>query len=222
MVFDKNFDLSAVRDDSYYIQARPEMLKYIPEDSGRILDVGCGAGLFAGRLKEKLKAEVWGVEIDKSAAALAQDRIDRVLVGDISKLQDELPKAYFDCIIFNDVLEHLVDPFGLLSKIKDKLDSNGAVVSSIPNVRFLRILKDLLLKKQWKYAECGILDKSHLRFFTRQSIIDMFGVLDYEILKIEGLSPRKTSWGFNLLSFLTLGNLSDTKYPKFACIAKPK
>lgn len=216
MAFDKNFDLS------YYTQARPEMLQYIPKGSGRILDVGCGAGIFAGRLKEKLKAEVWGVEIDSKAAALAQDRIDKILIGDICKLHDELPKGYFDCIVFNDVLEHLVDPFSVLAKIKDKLGSNGVVVSSIPNIRFLRVLKDLLIKKQWRYAECGILDKSHLRFFTQQSIIDMFSSLGYEILKIEGLSPRKTSWGFNLLSLLTLGNLSDTRYPKFACIVKPK
>lgn len=217
-----NFDL-VVKPNDYYLRERFEMIAYVPKTAKKILEVGCGAGVFAAQLKEKLDAEIWGVEIDEKAASLAKDKIDKLLVGDIYKLLSELPDAYFDCIIFNDLLEHLIDPFKIISEIKNKLTKNGVVVSSIPNVRYFRILKDLLLKKEWRYQDSGILDKSHLRFFTQKSIVDMFKTLGYEILKIEGIGPAiNKSWEFKILNFITLGNLSDAKYPKFACAVKPK
>ncbi|MCX6778936.1 MAG: class I SAM-dependent methyltransferase, partial [Candidatus Magasanikbacteria bacterium] len=190
-------------------------------DAKKILDVGCGMGLFGEQLKKKLNAEVWGMELDNKSGLVAKEKINRVLIGDVFQLINDLPNTYFDCIVFNDILEHLADPFSLLSRIKEKLSTNGVIVCSIPNVRYFINLKNLLVQKQWKYEDAGILDKTHLRFFTQKSIVDMFESLDYKIIKMEGINPIN-SWKFTLLNILSLRYLSDTEYLQFACVAKPK
>jgi len=208
-------------DEDYYRGLRPEMLAYVPRDAAVVLDVGCGEGVFAARVKAERGAEVWGIELDQEAAACASERLDRVLTGDVMCLVDDLPDHHFDCIMFNDVLEHLVDPEGLLSKVKAKLSDHGCVMCSIPNVRHLLLLKELLLEKQWEYKNYGTLDRTHLRFFTKRSIESMFDRLDYDLLTIEGINPM-TTWKFTVVNLLTLGFLSDTRYLEFACVARPR
>jgi 2-polyprenyl-3-methyl-5-hydroxy-6-metoxy-1,4-benzoquinol methylase len=211
----------SIKTDGYYIQTRHEMLKYIPQNAGKILDVGCGEGQFGFQLKQLLNAEVWGMELDEKSAKVAESRIDKVLIGDLTLKIDSLPNDYFDCIIFNDILEHLVDPYNTLLNIKQKLNTNGVVVSSIPNVRYISNLKKLLFDKDWKYEDEGILDKTHLRFFTKKSIIDMFELLGFDIIQMEGINPSKSK-NLKLANFLLMGNLEDAKYLQYASITKPK
>jgi 2-polyprenyl-3-methyl-5-hydroxy-6-metoxy-1,4-benzoquinol methylase len=203
----------------YYSGKRPEMLDFVPPTAKKVLDVGCGEGGFGAALKKK-DMEIWGVEISGESALIAQEHLDRVMVGDVIDLLDALPDRYFDCIVFNDVLEHLVDPYTILLRIKGKLSEAGVVVCSIPNVRYLNNLKKLLLEKQWQYEEWGILDKTHLRFFTEKSIHEMFDRLGYQIVKMEGISALKPSWKFTLLNFFLFGHLSDTLFLQFACVVK--
>ncbi|MDD2656683.1 MAG: class I SAM-dependent methyltransferase [Patescibacteria group bacterium] len=210
-----------IKDDGYYNQTRPEMLKYIPDSAKKILDVGCGEGTFSKQLKEKNTREIWGIELDEKSAEIARQKLDKVFVGDVNSLIDKLPDNYFDVIIFNDILEHLVDPYQILNKIKTKLTPEAIVVSSLPNVRYLLNLVNLIFKKQWKYEDSGILDKTHLRFFTEKSIKDMFDSLHYELQTLEGINGIK-SWKFKVFSFLTFGFFSDTKHLQFACVVKPK
>ena len=214
-----NFDIK-IRPINYFSQSRLEMTDFVPRNSKKILDIGCAEGAFGQQLKEKLNAEVWGLELDIKAANIAKKKLDKVIMGDISQFTNTIPNKYFDCIIFNDILEHLYDPYKVLLDIKRCLSPNGVVVSSIPNIRHFRVLKKLLIKKLWEYKDDGILDKSHLRFFTKKSIINMFNSLGYKLLKIEGINPT-TSLEFKLLNILLLGYLSDAKYSQFACIAKP-
>lgn len=215
-----SYDLSS-KPDGYFAQKRSEMLKYIPQKAKTILDVGCGYGLFSQLLKEKFNAEVWGIELDKTAAVEARKKIDEAIEGDVNKAIDKLPDKKFDCVVFNDILEHLANPFEILTKIKDKASERGVIVCSIPNVRYIRNLKKLLIDKQWEYEDEGVLDKTHLRFFTLKSVVKMFEDLGYEIIRIEGINPTK-SWKFRLINLLFLGNLSDARYLQFACVAKPK
>src|SRR6266403_4304760 len=128
-------DLST-KPEQYFSQSRPEMDRFVPPTARRILDVGCGEGRFGQRLKEKLNAEVWGVELVPLAADVARDRLDRVLCGDITQQLINIRDHYFDCIIFNDVIEHLMDPYRVLIAIKQKLTREGVVVCSIPNIRY--------------------------------------------------------------------------------------
>lgn len=209
------------KNNNYYSYKRPEMLNFIPGNPKKILDVGCGEGSFSISMKKKFNAEVCGVEINPEVAKVAQKNIDKVLVGDILKVIDDIPNSYFDCIVFNDVLEHMIDPYAVLTKIKVKLAPEGVIVCSIPNVRHISVLKKLLINGDWKYEDCGILDKTHLRFFTKKSIINMFNSLNYQIIKIEGINPTKW-WKFLPINILTLGQMRDARFVQFACLVKPK
>jgi len=202
----------------YYAKTRTEMFEFIPGNSKRLLDVGCAEGNFGAFVKERLGAEVWGIEIDGAAAAVAQKKLDTVLVGDISTLLKKLPDGYFDCIVCNDVLEHLIDPYSVLRTFKQKLCVGGVIVFSLPNVRYFGNLKNLLVRKDWQYADEGILDRTHLRFFTEKSIRKMFTQLGYAIVTMQGLRAIHT-WKFSLLNLVVFGHLSDSRYLQFAGIA---
>ncbi len=204
--------------NTYYSYKRPEMLGFIPQGAKKVLDIGCGEGSFATSIKKKFNSEVWGVEMNPLAAEIAKKNIDRILVGDVLKIMDEIPNSYFDCIIFNDVLEHMVDPYTVLEKIKTKLNNNGVIVCSIPNIRHISALKKLLINGVWRYEDAGLFDKTHLRFFTKKSIVEMFENLDYNIIKIVGINPTKW-WKFYPI---TLGLMPDTRFIQFAVVAKIK
>lgn len=212
-------DLST-KPEQYFSQPRPEMDRFVPATAKHVLDVGCGEGTFGSRLKEKLGAEVWGVELIPSIADIAQRRLDRVLCGDIMQQLEQIPDQYFDCVIFNDVIEHLIDPYRLLVAVKQKLTRGGIVVCSIPNIRYFRNLFDIVVRGEWSYQEGGILDKTHLRFFTKKSIAEMFESLGYRICRLEGISATP-SWRVKLFNLATLGYFSDTQYVQFACVAEP-
>ena len=165
----------------YYGYLRPEIQAMVAADAKRILDVGCASGQMAAALKQKNDAEVWGVEVVDEVAQVAAKHLDKVICADIEQALHEIPDAYFDTIIFADVLEHLQDPYSTLERVKAKLNAGGQVIASIPNVRHWSVLKDLLEGK-WDYTDAGILDKSHLRFFTRKSVMQLFQNAGYEIV----------------------------------------
>ena len=156
----------------------------VKEGARTILDVGCGAGALAVDLKNKLNAEVfWGIEYNPEAAGIAQERLDNVISGKVEDAISELPDNYFDRIIFADVLEHLVDPYNVLAMIRAKLKADGELIASIPNVRHWSVVKQLL-EGRWDYKEFGIIDSTHLRFFTRQSMLEMFDNAGYSIINL--------------------------------------
>jgi 2-polyprenyl-3-methyl-5-hydroxy-6-metoxy-1,4-benzoquinol methylase len=204
----------------YYSIDRSEMAAFVPAGARRIVDVGCGTGGFAASLKRDRGAEVWGIELAPAAASEAEARLDRVLVGDAATCIAGLPDTYFDCVVFNDVLEHLADPYQVLLRTQAKLAPEGTVVCSIPNVRYWRVLRGLLLRKDWRYEESGVLDRTHLRFFTERSIRDMFRELGYEILELRGINPTRKR-GVRWVRALSLGWLSDIVYLEFGCRVRP-
>jgi len=208
--------------DSYYQGTRSEMLRFIPEGVDTVLEVGCAAGGFGCQLKERGVREVWGVEVVESAAQQAQKVLDKVLIGDIADLIDQLPIGYFDVVVFNDVLEHMVDPFTVLARIRSKISGRGMVVSSIPNIRYYHTLRDLVLHKNWEYEESGILDRTHLRFFTTRSIRNMYERLGYRVLRHEGNNPMpKRPMSYRLANLLVRGKISDMQYQQFVTWARP-
>lgn len=205
----------------YFAGDRRQMLKYIPPSARRTLEFGCGFGGFSGLLKKEFSTETWAVEINAVAAQEATKKLDRVINADAAECLKELPDGYFDCIIFLDVLEHLADPYSLLLRVKSKLVKEGLIVASIPNIRYYRNLVKLAVHGDWDYEEQGILDRTHLRFFTYRSIIKTFKQLDYEILELEGINPTH-SRTYRILNALLLNRLSDIRYKHFAVVARPK
>lgn len=202
----------------YYDNPRPEMLEFVPPSARTILDIGCGSGAFGAALKSR-GAEVWGLE-PSAAAEQAAERLDRVIQRPIEGAGDELPLGHFDCIVFNDVLEHFVDPWGVLRSARMWLAPEGRVVASIPNVRHLTELKNLVIRKNWDYADDGILDSTHLRFFTVRSIPKLFASSGYELVRIQGINGD-VGWKFKLFNLLTVHAIDDTRYVQFACVATP-
>ncbi|MBI3541773.1 MAG: class I SAM-dependent methyltransferase, partial [Deltaproteobacteria bacterium] len=176
----------------YYSQPRAEMLEFVPEGAASVLDVGCGDGAFGASLKARGVASVWGVELNPKAARAATARLDRVFEGGIEATLTQLPDGRFDCITMNDVLEHLVDPYALLAAIKAKLAPGGVLVASIPNVRYLYNLWNLVVRRQWRYEDAGVLDRTHLRFFTKSSIEEMFDEQGFELVALEPIHELKS------------------------------
>jgi 2-polyprenyl-3-methyl-5-hydroxy-6-metoxy-1,4-benzoquinol methylase len=205
----------------YYGTLRTEMLNYIPDTAIRLLEVGCGEGGFCRQLKNDQR-EVWGLEINPDAAAKAATVCDRVLVGSFDEQLQHLPADYFDCVIFNDVLEHLYDPWSTVRNVKQLLGEKGVLVTSIPNFRYIdNIITEILFRKDFEYKpEGGILDDTHIRFFTSKSMQRMFRNEGYEILRHEGIRPCK-SWKEKLFILVTMGFLNDARFKQFATVARP-
>jgi 2-polyprenyl-3-methyl-5-hydroxy-6-metoxy-1,4-benzoquinol methylase len=191
----------------YYENARPEIQGIVGDAPKRILDVGCGAGTMAFQLKQKNNAEVWGIEPIASAAEKAKGRLDTVIASSVEDAIAQLPDYHFDTIIFADVLEHLVDPYSILSKIKYKLAPEGFVVTSLPNVRHWSVIKQLL-EGRWDYQEYGIMDSTHLRFFTRSTVERLFegAGFDIEAFFANNLDAGMLPPGF--IEILTAGGLN--------------
>ena len=177
-------------DTAYYEHARPEVVALVPSDARSIVDVGCAGGALGNGLKEaRPGACVRGVEMSASAAARARERLDDVFVGSAALGPPAgWPRA--DCLIFADVLEHLVDPQAVLAKWKDHLTPGGSVVASIPNVAHHSVVRGLL-GGRWEYTDAGILDRTHLRFFTRETILELFEEAGLTPIQIE----RVASYG---------------------------
>lgn len=204
----------------YYSNSRAEMIGFIPDTTEKLLDIGCGYGYFGLSVKKKFNnIEIWGIEINQDAGLKAKENLDNVLINSIEKALDNLPDQYFNCIVFNDVLEHLVDPYEVLEKIKKKISPNGVILCSIPNVRHRSVLFQLLVKKDWKYSNDGVLDRTHLRFFTMKSITRMFQELNYKIIKIKGINI-KLKIIFFILNILSFGYTNDIGFKQIICIAK--
>jgi 2-polyprenyl-3-methyl-5-hydroxy-6-metoxy-1,4-benzoquinol methylase len=212
----------------YFEVVRSEMLPFVPAHCRRVLDVGCGAGGFGGLLKRTRNLEVWGVEPVKSAAAKAMARLDCVIEGPFDS-KTELPAGTFDCVVFNDVLEHMLAPEQALRHAKVLLARGGAVVASIPNIRHFPTLWQLMFHARWEYADCGVLDETHLHFFAKSSLVKMFQSEGYVVERICGInayagipSASRRLWAaYRLANALLLGKLGDMKFQQFAVVAKP-
>ena len=155
---------------NYYQADRPEMLKLLPVATGRLLELGCGEGAFSAAAKRRFGAECWAMEYNPAVAMKASAVLDRVLVGDADQHIDELPDDYFDAIVCNDVLEHLAYPQETLMRLRPKLRTGGVVVASIPNIRYLPALSQIIFGRDFPLEDDGTFDRTHLRWFTRNSI----------------------------------------------------
>ena len=151
--------------------ANPELLEKIPLSARTILDVGCAQGaLGADYLRRNPKARVLGIDIDDEAVSHARQRITEVYCGDVEKtpMPFAVPEG-IDCIIYGDLLEHLVDPWSLLAEHVKHLAPGGTVLVCMPNVEHWSFAARLLLGN-FDYDEMGLLDKTHLRWFTPRTM----------------------------------------------------
>ncbi len=213
-------------DTTYYEADRAEMLEYIAGRDIDVLDIGCGTGKFGQLIMQERNAKVCGMEIEPEIAEIASQNLHKVLCGNAEELIHDLPDTSFDLICFNDSLEHLLWPEEMLRHCKAKLKPGGEILCSLPNIRYFRIIFDLVFKKKWEYEDAGILDKTHLRFFTIDSIRNMFERCGYTITTLEGNQAKSTSstksWRYRIFQILTFGNAEDMRHGQFHIKAHPR
>jgi 2-polyprenyl-3-methyl-5-hydroxy-6-metoxy-1,4-benzoquinol methylase len=181
-------------DRDYYAQERPELVALVEHGARRVLDIGCGAGKVSAAIRRDRSArEIWGVELVPEVAERARDNpaLDRVLCGDISELVVDLPVASFSHIVAGDVLEHLVDPWTALARLRACLEPGGTFICSIPNIRNLSFIMKLLVTGRFEYKDAGVLDRTHLRFFGRKDIVQMFREAGFTDIRIGPVRPKK-------------------------------
>ena len=194
-------------DIGYYGNARPELAARVPVSAMTVLDVGCGVGQLGRMLKAMVPGRrVFGIEVVPGVAAEAERVLDRVIVGDVQTMEPPFPAGSIDCMVFADVLEHLPDPAAVLRRFTPMLSSSGTVLCSIPNMRhYTSILR--LIRRGWIYDDFGLFDRTHLRFFSRESM--------HHLLEAAGLTevtsrPRIiASRKMRLLNFLAAGRLEE-------------
>lgn len=138
-----------------------------------VLDVGCADG-DVGRLLQETGNRVSGLDRDEEAAEKARADLERVVVADLdtSSLLDHFEAASFDVVVLADVLEHLREPERALREATELLREGGRLVLSVPNVAH-GALRLALLQGRWTYTEAGLLDRTHLHFFTRTSLLQL-------------------------------------------------
>lgn len=180
----------------YYNFVRHEVLDMIRESPRVVLDVGCGAAATSQELKRRFPdAVVHGIELNAHAAEVAAGRIDRVLCENVETLNFEavgFEPGSIDLVLFPDVLEHLYDPWNLLRRIRPLLSNRAHIISSIPNVRNLWLILELL-RGNWDYVPAGLLDITHIRFFTKKTIEQLFTQTGYRVealgINLDGRIP---------------------------------
>jgi SAM-dependent methyltransferase len=195
--------------DHYYRHNRSDVLAFVRSCNiqfNTLLDVGAGDGAFLAAIDA---AEKWGVDphgdVAVPGAVFFRERFEDAC--------DKLPDNHFDLICLNDVLEHVSDDRVVLSAIRKKLSPRGWLVVSIPNARYISVMYDYLIRRDWRYADEGIMDRTHVRFYTRKSAERLFEEAGFVVerrARIRGyLSARKILF-FLFVNIVALFTATDS------------
>jgi SAM-dependent methyltransferase len=209
------------KDDRYFEGAREDFVGELPVNpDAKILEIGCSNGnTGALALSEKKCGTYIGVELFEAAALNAKEKISWVILGDIEKLELPFEDSSFDVLILSEVLEHLVDPWNVLRKLHRYMRPGAIILASSPNVSHYRIIL-MLLRGEWNLTDDGIMDRTHLRWFTPSSFAEMFESAGYSVLKVEPLSPFRVQVKLQLALLLGKGKHLFFKQIKIKAIKK--
>ncbi len=203
----------------YYTGVRWDVVSLIPPDVRSVLEVGCAAGHTGRVLRESGIDPLIGIEINPRFAESARAHYSDLIIDDaencscIAHLEDSL-----DCLLYPDVLEHFRNPWGTLHRHTAVLRRGGWVIASIPNVRYYKTVRDLVFRGTWDYADGGVLDKGHLRFFTRASIEGLFQSSGLSVLSIT--SKLRGTTILRLMNRLTVNRLQPFLVKQYLVVAR--
>lgn len=193
--------LNEAADDSYFAHVRSEIEPLLPDGATRVLEIGCGSGATLLWLKKRWpEAQTTGVDGYPPIKSVLEKNVDVAIIAD---LEEEIPvDGRFDLILALDVLEHLRNPEAVLLRLAESLEEHGRVIVSLPNIAHISILRDLVLRRRFAYKDSGILDRTHLRFFTEESAVALLRGAGLHVEKgvVNGLDGTKASIA-NKISF---------------------
>lgn len=201
------------KNDDYFAKARTGIHPLLPLKADRILEIGCGEGATLLWVREQLKSSwVGGVELFKNAAEKAQANVDWVAQGDIEAMELPFEENSLDLILCLDVLEHLWDPWTVVCRLSRLLKPGGTLLVSIPNVLHHSVVLPLIFRGRFDYCDEGVLDRTHLRFFTKSTAVELVGTggLVVDAVINSGLGIKSS-----LANMMTLGvfcALFETQY----------
>lgn len=214
--------MDASFDYGYFGLNRPEMVGFVPEDAELILDVGCASGGFGQLLMARNPAaRVIGIEMFEPAARKAALALTEVYHGTVQDHYAAVIAKYgrFDVVTMNDVLEHIADTEQALDIVGALLKPGGRLVISVPNVRYYPVLKDLIIHGDWRYQDSGVLDRTHLRFFTRKSIVRALNQSGLKVHRVEGINLMRLRLQHRLLSAFSAGWIRSCWNKQIAVVA---
>jgi 2-polyprenyl-3-methyl-5-hydroxy-6-metoxy-1,4-benzoquinol methylase len=165
-----------------------DLLKLMPPNAARVVEAGCGVGALAREYrKANPGCDYIGIELEPELADLARRHCSRVLEADLEQMSDAELDAIgsCDCWVFADVLEHLVDPWRLLARLSGRLTHDGCVVACIPNMQHYSVVARLATGELY-YQDNGLLDRTHLRWFTRTTVMKLFEDAGFRITMLGG------------------------------------
>ena len=202
-------------------QARADLAGKVPSQARSVLDVGCSRGATAAALRARGVVTVVGIEPDEGDAAAAARVCDRVIARPLEDVTEEFPGA-FDAVLFGDVLEHLEDPSAALARVRPWLSPSGVVVASVPNVGHWSVVADLIAGS-FDYVPYSVLSGTHIRFFTRSTLTDLFEASGFTIEEIDTVAFAPSPAGAAALTRLrSLPEASpDLDVVEFVVVAKP-
>jgi 2-polyprenyl-3-methyl-5-hydroxy-6-metoxy-1,4-benzoquinol methylase len=200
---------------SYFEQARPELVAQLPQQLGRLLDIGCGAG-GVGRALRARATFLAGVELDPEAAQVARQAYDQVLTGRVEDVLGSLDGP-FDTILAYDVLEHLTDPGDLLRRLHQVAAPNALLHVSVPNARHWSLVRDLVVHGTFAYTDWGHRDRTHLRWLTRR---DLVALLESNGWHVERTLHAPSSPAGSLLERLTAGRSAEFLVYQWSALAR--
>jgi SAM-dependent methyltransferase len=196
----------------YYQELRTPMLSLVRGVPKRVLEIGCASGRTLAYFQERGAEFTVGVEYSPDVAAQAEARgVGQIIVGDIERLELDLEPASFDLLIAGHVLEHLTDPWQVLRKLRAFLKPGGQFVGGLPNVRHHSVVLPLVFHGKWEYQPSGVMDWTHLRFFSRGTAQALVRNAGFEVDQIVPEFGRKSEIA-NTLTLKLFSNFLSYAY----------
>lgn len=187
---------------SYFANTRSDFVELLRTGpNAQVLELGCGAGGTGRAVLATGKAGRYvGIELDVEAARVASGGLSEVLVGDVQEISLDGLEGRFDALIISEVLEHLTDPWTTVSRLASCVKTGGQLLASSPNIAHWNIILNLVLGR-FRYREAGIMDQTHLRWFTPESYVALFEAAGFEIETVRAM--RENGWKGRLLNGIT-------------------
>lgn len=206
-------DLYSRKKANYFGGIRKDFIDFLPvSPNARLLEIGCGTGDTAhyGLTTNKCG---WcaGVELCEEPGNEAKKKLDQVIIGNIEELDLPFKEEQFDILILSEILEHLYNPRNVLRKLNRFLRPGAHVVAGTPNVAYWRIVS-MILRGNWSYSDCGIMDDTHIRWFTPLSLKELFESTGYTVTSVEPARPLE--WKAKITGLLMLGMGNHLLHPQ--------